>query len=261
MANQKLQPPRRCRSTCLCCPITIRHKPVFGVPRQAAFTSIALFGVPRINCLEFSFFKQPGYEDQLFSGLSQTACSLMWSVARRQCSHWQLQWLGRKDSGHHVRMPSTAVQMGLVLFPAWSQPARSLQRKFLQYFLMKESLLTKQVSLCSASSSNATVWKAISPGFLIIMWSCSFALQENRIVIVSPEIIPAKTNIRRDFFSVYQSLTSAFARECILLFLSSACARQIKRTQQTGNCQSAAWYGNIIWQALGCNHLCSFLNM
>lgn len=78
---------------------------------------------------------------------------------------------------------------------------------------MKESLLTKQVSLCSASSSNATVWKAISPGFLIIMWSCSFALQENRIVIVSPEIIPAKTNTRRDFFSVYQSLTSAFARE------------------------------------------------
>lgn len=53
------------------------------------------------------------------------------------------------------------------------------------------------------------------------MWSCIFALQVDGIVTVSAETIPAKTNTRRDFFSVYQSLTLAFAREHILVFLSS----------------------------------------
>lgn len=80
-------------------------------------------------------------------------------------------------------------------------------KKTLLYFVTKKSLLTKQVSLYSASSSNSAEWKEISPGLLIIIWNCSFALQMNGIVIVSAETIHAKTNIRKDLFSMYESLT------------------------------------------------------
>lgn len=82
------------------------------------------------------------------------------------------------------------------------------------------------------------------------------------IVTVSAETIPAKTNTRRDFFSVYQSLTLAFAREHILVFLSSLLpARQMKAALQTGNYQAASWYWRAACQAVCCNHLCSFLCM
>jgi len=48
-----------------------------------------------------------------------------------------------------------------------------------------------------------------------------FALLVDGIIIASAETIPAKTNTRRDFFSVYQSLTLAFAREHMLFLLFS----------------------------------------
>lgn len=42
---------------------------------------------------------------------------------------------------------------------------------------------------------------------------------------------------------------------------SAACAGQIKKALQIGSYQSPSWYWTTAWQAVGCNHLCSFLCM
>lgn len=175
MDNQRSQSPWSCRNKCLCCHITL-----IGTKLSLEYVDKLLspLYLP-LMCRELTAHGSAAFSSSLVMKCSSNArpgSSTSPRLPAHLCKVWQWggaaagsssAW-GGKIWGFTFGCSALSFRRTL-LSPLLEANQLLYSEKMLLYVLMKKkSLLTKQVCLCSASSSNTAMWKAISPRVLII---------------------------------------------------------------------------------------------